>query len=132
MGDRVKIVERSIDAFNRRDLDAMLQDARPDVELFPGAANPIQFTAYLGREGVGRYLAVLAESFEDVQLDLLEVRDLGDSALALARVSASPRDSREPLEQPLGLVYHFAAGRVSCVHAYPDHEEASRAAGLAD
>lgn len=132
MGDRVGIVERSIDAFNRRDLDAMLADAHPDAELFPGAANPIEFATYRGRVGVERYLRVLAESWDDVQLQLLEIRDLDDSALALTRVSARPREAHEPLERQLGLVYHFVAERVSCVHAYPDHEEALRAAGLAD
>ncbi len=57
----MEIVERVIDAFNRRDVDAIFACVNQDVEWFP--AMPVTFGggALRGREGIESYIREVAQ-----------------------------------------------------------------------
>ena len=61
-----------------------------------------------------------------------EFRDLGDRVLVLGRVKGRGRGSGVEVEAPLAIIFDFRDGKMSRSKAYLDHDEALRAAGLAE
>jgi hypothetical protein len=90
----VEALKRGIDAFNRRDLSALLKELDPNVEWH--SALPVllagERTVYRGHEGV-RDMIRESDEVSDYQVELSEIRDLGDQ-LARARRRRTPAPSR--------------------------------------
>ena len=127
----MEIVQRGIEAFNRRDIDALDDLMTPDFEFITAMAG-IENEIVRGREGVGRYFESLDDAWEEFVLVPGEFRDLGDSVLMLGRIEGRGRGSGVQVETPDGVIYDFRDGKVCRTRAFLDHGEALRAAGLAE
>lgn len=125
----VEIVRRAIDAFNRRDIDAIYKCVTPDLEWFP--AMPVTFSggAFRGREGIESYVREVGDAWEEYRVVGEDFRDLGDRVLALSRVEALGAGSGAQVDSPMGQVYHFRGGKIARIRTYLDHGEALKAAG---
>jgi len=129
----VDIVKRGIDAFNRRDVEALADVVTPDFEWFPALPSTVEgerFSGYRGREGIETYFEDVRSTWEGLRVLGNEFRDLGDSVLVLGRADGRGRGSGIEVDMPLGVIYDFRDGRVSRVRTYLDHGEALRAARL--
>ena len=120
---------RWVDAFNRRDIDGMVELTTPDFEWVPAMA-AIEGEIFRGREGIEMYRGRLDEAWEDLRAVADEYRDLGDRALFVGRMVGRGRVSGVPVETPLGVVTEFRDGVISVIRTFLDHDEALRAAGL--
>jgi ketosteroid isomerase-like protein len=123
----------ALDAWNRRDLVWILEQASPDLEfhtaqLFPGL-EPI----YRGREGMVEFWTTFIE--EPWALFRLEVKSLeaadDERVLALIRFQGTQRDTGEEVELEYAHLATFEGELVSRIDAYSDWQEARRAAGVA-
>jgi ketosteroid isomerase-like protein len=128
----VEIIKWGIDAFNRRDVDALLDLATADIEWFPALGMAVEGGSFRGREGVEEYLHELHDTWEEQRLLPEEFRDLGDSVLWLGRTAGHGRGSGVPVDAPMGGIYDFRDGKVSRVRMFFDRREAMRAAGLSE
>jgi ketosteroid isomerase-like protein len=128
--ENVEVTKRVVDAFNRRDIDAIAELATPDFEWFPAVPGAVEGGGYRGRAGMESYLAELRGTWEELCLVVDEFRDLGDRVVILGRLRARGRGSGATVEATLGGVLDFRDGRVSRSRNYLDHGEALRAAGL--
>ena len=67
--ENVEIVRRVSDAYNRRDVGAMLDELHPEIEWHPWLQ--IQFgggaTVYRGHQGVRKGIRELEEAFSEIQ-----------------------------------------------------------------
>ena len=129
----VEIVKRGIDAFNRRDVEALADVVTPDFEWFPALPSTVEgerFSGYHGREGIETYFEDVRVTWEGLRVLGNEFRDRGDSVLVLGRADGRGRGSGVEVDIPLGIVYDFRDGKISRVRTYLDHDEALRAAGL--
>jgi ketosteroid isomerase-like protein len=126
--DHVEIVKRVIDAFNRRDVDAIFECVDPDLEWFP--AMPVTFAggAFRGREGIESYVGEIRDAWEEYRVVGEEIRDLDDRVLALSRVEALGVRSGGRVDSAMGQIYDFRGGKISRIRTYLDHDEALRAA----
>ena len=52
--ENVAIAKRLMDAYNRRDVDAYVECATADFELFPVFVGAVEGGSYRGREGIER------------------------------------------------------------------------------
>jgi ketosteroid isomerase-like protein len=127
----VEIVKRAIDAYNRRDVDALADLTTPDFEWFTAMAG-IENEIVRGREGIEKYFESLDDAWEEFVPVPGEFRDLGDSVLMLGRIEGRGRGSGVQVETPDGVIYDFRDGKVCRTRAFLDHGEALRAAGLAE
>jgi uncharacterized protein len=129
--EKVEIVKRVTDAFNRREVDALLDLATPDCEM---SSQLLDATAddFQGRGGLERFYAMLSDSWEDFQSVAQEYLDLGDRVLALGRNRGRGKGSGVPVEGPYGAVFDFRGDKISRIRLFVDHAEASRAAGLSE
>jgi ketosteroid isomerase-like protein len=101
----------------------------PDVEFNPLAAGGAGGRTYRGRDGMLAFFGELAEGFADVQFELPQCHEVGDSlVVAFTRMVGTARDTGLPLSQDLSLVYEFGEGLVRSVTAYESPAEALEAA----
>jgi ketosteroid isomerase-like protein len=82
--------------------------------------------------GDGRDAPILGRvhSVWDLSIELSEIRDLGDTVVALGRIQTRGNTSGVELESPVGYVFEFDGGLIRTYRAYLDPSEALRAAEL--
>jgi ketosteroid isomerase-like protein len=118
------------DAFNRRDLESWLRfyDSavvfEPRVTEFEGSLS--------GHDGLARFLADIGEEFESFQVDLTDVRDLGDRVLALGTARGRGKESGVETEASLAIIASFRNGKCVRFKDYGDTRQALEAAGLSE
>jgi ketosteroid isomerase-like protein len=128
--ENVEIAKRCVDAFNRRDVEALLELGTPDSVL---SSQLLDASAdFRGREGIERFYAMLSESWEEFRSVVDDYRDLGDRVLLLGRNTARGNGSGVTVDAPTAAVLDFRDGKVSRIRLYLDQSEALRAAGLAE
>ncbi len=132
--ENVETFKRAVEANNRGDYDAFLQEFDPDVEfhgvmgvMFGGEA-----TVFKGHAGVLEYLRDLDEGFTVRDVQWSEFRDLGERLVVLGYVRGRGRESGIELDSQYGAVAEFRKGRVITYRDYFDHNEALEAAGLSE
>ena len=132
--DKVEVVKRAVDAYNRRDVDCFFAElATPDFEWHPGLARGLDGGGgYRGREGVERFAADTSENWEELQTDAEELRDLGDRVLVLGRLQGRGKGSGAPVDQPYAGIFDFRGDRIWRYRVYLDLAEGLRAAGLSE
>jgi ketosteroid isomerase-like protein len=131
--ENVEHYREALDAWNRRDLVWILEQATPDFEfhtaqLFPGI-EPL----YRGRQGMVEFWTTFIEEpwalFHLVVDDMLPVGD--ERVLALLTFTGTERDSGEEVTTPYAHLATFRGEEVARIDAYADWDEARAAAGLA-
>jgi ketosteroid isomerase-like protein len=93
--DNVELHLRAFDAWNRRDLEAWLLLADPEIEIMPLNVEMEGGGAYRGHNGVRRFWDDYLAVFPDFKAEVDEVRDLGMSrSLARAFAATAPKATR--------------------------------------
>jgi ketosteroid isomerase-like protein len=126
--ENLDLTHRTIDAFNRRDLDALLALLDDDAEVAPGAAS-IEGN-YHGHAGFRRWWESLFEGFSDFTTEVVELRDVGDLTLAVLRSRAHGAASGTLIEQRLWLVSEWRNRKVIWLQTFRSEAEALEAVGL--
>jgi ketosteroid isomerase-like protein len=124
----VSLVQSAIEAYNRRDVDALCELMTADVDLRPPVF-ALTGRAYVGHTGIVEWLTDVDESFASAQIVPLELRDLGDTVLALTEFRVEGQESGMALGSQLGLVCEIAGGRIKTWYGFFNHAEAVEAAG---
>jgi ketosteroid isomerase-like protein len=131
--DNVEIAKRVIDAFNRRDVDAIFECVNQDVEWFP--AMPVTFGggALRGREGIEAYIREVSDTWEEYRVVGQDFRALGeDQVLVLSRIEGRGAGSGGLVDAAMGQIFDFRECKIARVRTYLDHGEALRAGGLSE
>ena len=120
------------DAFNREDIKGFMAVLDPEVEFIPQQA--MLEGTYRGREGVFAWFRDMAATYDsnDGDLDLTDVRDLGDQVLAIGSVSFTGRGSGIQTNVPVAVVATFREGLLTHFKDYADKSAALKAAGLSE
>ena len=127
----VEVAKRVIDAFNRRDVDAIFECVNPDIEWLP--AMPVTFGGgpLRGREGIESYVREVSDTWEEYRVVGQDFRDLGeDQVLVLSRIEGRGAGSGGLVDAAMGQIFDFRDGKIARVRTYLDHVEALEAAGL--
>jgi ketosteroid isomerase-like protein len=133
--ENVDAFQRAADAYNRGDIDTMLEGFHADVEwhavfqvMFGGAA-----TVCRGHGDVRDYVRELDEGLTDIHVQLTEIRDLGEERLlGIGRASGRGRASGAEIEAPIVFVVEYRDGKIFRMSDYLDPDEALEAAGLSE
>lgn len=130
--ENVDAFKRALAAANRRDFDALLEEAHPEVEWHPGVQALLEgeTTTFRGREEVRKGLQGLVDAFADLRLEVSEMRDLGDRVLATGRLRAHGTESGVEIESPWAYLVEYRSGKAIWIRAFLDPKEALDAAGL--
>ncbi len=132
--ENVEIVRRVSDAYNRRDVGAMLDELHPEIEWHPWLQLQLGggATVYRGHQGVQRGIRELEEAFSEIQAEQSEIRDLGERVVAIGHHRGRGKESGAITESPLAWIVEFKSGKVIRVREYLDPKEALEAVGLSE
>jgi ketosteroid isomerase-like protein len=97
--ENVELVRQAQDAFNRRDLDALLALHDPDVEVAPSILKVEGGDSYRGHDGLRTWWENLHGVFPDFSAEIEDVRDLGDVIIARVRLRGQGLGSEAAMEQ---------------------------------
>ena len=128
--ENVQAALEAFDAFNRRDLDAMLALMDADVEAVSRLA-AIE-GGYHGHDGIRRWWGTLLEAFPDFTMEVIEVRDLGNLTLAELRTRGHGAGSDMPVEQTLWHASETRDGKSVWWRIFRTEAEALEAVGLSE
>ena len=115
--ENVELTRRAFEAFKDRDLDGLLAMMADDVEAFPILAG--MEGGYRGHDGIRRWWTGLLGTFPDFSAEVVELRGLGDSTLAVAAYTGSrgrERHARRRLNLAGESVSARPVHRVARVH----------------
>ena len=125
----------SVEAFNRRDLDAFLAHMDPEVE-FVVRLMEMEGRLYLrGHDGTREWWRGMFAVFPDFKIEVLEARDLGDSVIAALRMHGHGVDSGVPFEEAVWQAIKARDGKATWWQTFRSEAEALEAleaAGLSE
>ena len=130
--ENVDAFKRGTEAYNRRDVDALLQELEPEVEWRSALLIPFggEATVSRGHDGVRNVLGEIYEALAEIHLDYSEIRDLGDRIVGIGRIRTRGKHSGAVTEMAFGTVTDMKNGRAVRISTYLDPQEALEAAGL--
>jgi ketosteroid isomerase-like protein len=131
-----RAAQLSLEAYNRRDLDAVVLGWHPEFEYRPdrdwveaGMVEP----CYRGLEGYRKYVATVDEVWGgENYLKPVELIDLGERIVVLADAPMRAQASGVPLTEAFASVSTLEDGRIVRTQEYYDRDEALEAAGLSE
>lgn len=130
--ENVEIVRRGHETFNRRDLDAYLATCDPEMEFTPYERAVEGLGPYRGHDDVRRWWKEAFETLPDFQVELSEIRDLGDVTLVHGSLHGHGAGSGASFERDYWGLFRCRNKRVAWWHAFQTEEDALEAAGMAE
>ena len=127
-GQNVELYRRGIEAFNRRDLEAFLALADPDV-VGTSRVLAIEGKSYQGHDGTREWWQDLLDVFPGFTIEIVWVRDVKDLTIAELRNSAHGEGSNA-LAELVWQVSEWRNDRVIRWQIYESERDALDAAGL--
>jgi ketosteroid isomerase-like protein len=129
--ENVEIFKRGIEAYNRRDVEALLADAHPEIEWQPALLVKLggKATTYRGHAGIRELMSEIEDTLAEIHVEFPEPLDLGDRLLAVGKIRTRGKTSGVVTESPVGYLADFRDGKVVRIRTYLDPKEALAAAG---
>ncbi len=127
----IELIRVAVDAYNRRDLDAMRETTHPEMEWLPAMSMAVEGDAYRGHDGLARYFEEMRTSWERLEVLPDEIRPHGDAYVSLGRVRARSTSGVD-ITQPFAFVAQFEGGQIKRLEAFLDHASALEAAGASE
>ena len=132
--ESVEAFKRGLEAGNRGDVEALLAELDPEVEWHSALHALLggEQTVFRGHDGVREMFRDLNEAFGEIQLEISEIRDLGDGLVAIGRTRVRGKASGAAAETSLALVTEVRNGKTTLIRGFLDPKEAFEAAGLSE
>ena len=131
--ENVEIVRRLLDAWNRRDLDAMLDLGGSEL-VYVNSPTAVEPGTRRGRDEVIEVARKQWEILADARIEVDKFFDRGDEVIALGRLSRRMPGSDARIEEPQLGSYQFRDGKIIRVEVLgfggAEVQEALEAAGL--
>lgn len=121
--DRVELVRRQWEAYNRGDIDTFLEPIDPECEFHEDPAFP-EAGVYRGPQEIRAYLSQFRESMADHSFEVEEVREIGDTVLSLLHERARGKASGADVSIRPAFLIRFGNGKIVWVRAYLDRDQA--------
>ncbi len=119
------LVERLFEAFNRRDLAAMVELCDPGLEFFPVTAEQIgRATPYVGPDGMREYLDDVGRIWSELLILPKQIQRRGPRMLVRGRVYLRSHELGIR-DMPAGWIWEVDGGRFVRGEVFADPEEAA-------
>jgi ketosteroid isomerase-like protein len=128
--ENVELLYEANDAFNRRDLDAVLALADSNVEFFPRILEVEGGGPYRGHDGVRSWWESWITIAPDWSGEVEDVRDLGDVTVARTRFRGHGVGSGATMDQTVWQVAEWREKKCVWWHTFENEADALEAAGL--
>lgn len=129
--DTVEVAQRCIDAYNRRDLEALRALSDPDVELDWSASRWLEAGVHRGIDAVLRFYADYFDAFEEIVLEPDCFMDVGESVVVPNIARARGRDGIEVAARS-ALAITVRSRKAARICLYQETGQALEAVALED
>jgi ketosteroid isomerase-like protein len=130
MSENLESYRRAIDAFNRRDKEAWLATAHPEIENHPPSNWPEQ-EVVRGAGPVWDFYVEAFEAFEDGGIEVVSpIEESGDALVAEISAKVKGKSSGAEAEWRYWQVLWARDGKAFRIAWFSNEDEARRAAGL--
>jgi ketosteroid isomerase-like protein len=132
--ETVELVLKIHTAVIQGDLEGLLSGVHPKAEYRAATQQAIEGegSVFRGRDGIRRWFGELHDLYEDLDSEILEIRDIGDRVVVVFLVRGRGTGSGVTLEQSLAQVVTLQQGKVIEIREYFSREEALEAVGLSE
>jgi ketosteroid isomerase-like protein len=129
--ENVEAFKRFVDGFNRRDVEAILEEVDAGVQWRPAAPVALggEATVYRGHAGIPAGIRDLHDSFAELQIEISEIRQVRGRVVGIGRIRTRGKESGLEAWSPFGAVMEFRDGKATQIRSYLDPREALEAAG---
>ena len=128
--DNVELVRAAIEAYNRGDVESVLNNAAPGLEMdLSRAVGPLH--GVYGRDQMLRVWAEIADTWESVQIEPHEFIPVGEDVVVPWTMHLRGRDGIE-VQSRVTWVWSFRHGAVERLCMYQRRVEALKAVGLSE
>jgi ketosteroid isomerase-like protein len=103
--ENVEIVRKGFEAFAARGVEGLMENFAAADGVWYTAPEFVEASEYRGHDGLRSMVSVFTDNFDDWSLDVVELRDAGDSVVALIEHGGKIKGTDVPIRQPMGIVY---------------------------
>ena len=125
-----ELIHQANDAFNRRDLDVLLELADPDIEFVPRILELEGGGPYRGHDGVRSWWEGFLDVVPDFSMEIEEVQAFGAITVARTRLRGHGVGSGATMDQTGWQVAEWREKKCVRWRTFENEAEALEAAGL--
>jgi ketosteroid isomerase-like protein len=126
--NRIELARAGFEAFNRGDVDGVLELLHPDVEVHSVAEVGEEGT-YYGHQGYIEWTGIWLDAWSEFRIELLEIEDVDDeNVLVHSRQWGRGKGSGVEVAQNGIYLFTVKDGLATRLHLYADRESALAAA----
>ena len=130
--ENVELVRRLIEAYNRADFQTVAEGCDEGFE-FTSVMTAVEETSYRGRDALETYWADMNETWEEWDVEVLQVLEgREDAVAAVTRLVGKGKSSGAPVDRTIGISYWVRNGKLWRMRSYLDPAEALEAVGLSE
>ncbi len=129
--ENVEVVRRAYAAFAEKGAEGVIPFFTEDAVIYSIPEWPDD-PEYHGHDGVRKLTRQWTENFDAFGFDISELRDGGDTVIALYELTGRTKGSATPMRMQIGAVSELRDGRVARQRLFSSWEGALEAAGLRD
>jgi ketosteroid isomerase-like protein len=122
-----EVIQASLDAANRDDLDAVAELVHDDFIGTVPASMSAEPDTYEGRPGIQRYFQLWHEIVDGLAITAERYEQAGDWTIAVCEVTGTGRSSGLPLQDEVAIATLLRDGLIFRMEAFPSAEEARAA-----
>jgi ketosteroid isomerase-like protein len=126
----VEIVRRWVDAYNRRDIDGLIEISDPDIEL--QSRFVALESAFRGYDRIRAYFKGLEDAYAHFAVIPTEFIDAGAAVLAVACAEWRGKQSGAEGQTPIVPAFWLRASKVFRTETFTDRGQALEAVGLSE
>ena len=129
--ENIEIVQRHVEAWNRRDLKAWLDMFHSGAEIDWSRSRAPHKGVYRGRREHEAFWGVFWSTFEDVQLENYDWAETGFEVVYSQTAHMRGRQGIEVIARST-QVFTLENGQITCLRVFQERAEALEAAGLSE
>ena len=101
-----------------------------DMSHFEDLYGFLEQQVYEGAEGADDFFAEWGSAWDDWEVEIEALHDLGDKVLAIVKQRGTSKLSGTPAEMSMAMLWTFRGGKEARMDMYSDPSEALKAVGL--
>jgi ketosteroid isomerase-like protein len=129
--ENVTRLQTAVEAFNNRDGEQFDRLLAADAEIVPVRA-ALEGTTFRGSDAGSQYIAAVDESWDSLRWEVDELREVGESVLALGQIRGRGRETGATIDTSGGWFAQFRDGLITRFRTCTSRKAALEAAGLSE
>jgi hypothetical protein len=130
--ENLQLVRRAYEAYSRGDIDGAVADFAPDCRYTAAGLIPDRTGVFHGPEGYKQFISWLRGEFEDVQAEVNELIDSGETVVVESTLRGRGRQSGAQTQFTFWQAWTVENGKFVRGQGFSSREDAIKAADLSE